>query len=693
MKMKLFPFSFALLLSISLFGQQKNTEIIWDEWGIPHIYAQNIEELGYAFGWAQMHSHGNLILELYAKSRGRASEYWGEEYFQNDQMVHTLGFPELAKVWWENQKPEIKPYATAFVDGMNAYAKAHPDRFEEAKKVALPVEHEDVMRHYLFVIYSRFVGGGDIGRSQYWSRRGSNTYAVSAERSASGNAMLVQNPHLPWFDEWLFYEGHLNAPGINTYGATLVGFPTLGIAFNEQLGWSHTNNTIDNADLYELTLKDQGYVLDGEVKPFKVMKKTLKVKQKDGTIAEKALDIYESEHGRILNQKGEKALAIRMPGYDRYHAALQWWKMGTAKNFNEFEAALKDVQIPFFNIMYADQKGDIFYMFNGQVPKRSSGDWGFWSNIVPGDDSKHIWTDVHSYAELPKIKNPPAGWLQNANDPPWTSTFPMQLNPKDFPPYMSPIRMSYRPQRSARMLAEDESITFDELVEYKLSTRWEMADRLLDDLFTAIDEHGSDLAKEAKTVLENWDRESNADSKGAALFYLWSNKFNPWNPQNYEEQWSLKAARTTPDGLADPKKAVALLEEAAKELKGGYGSLDIPWGEIYRITYNGLDLPGNGADGSVGVFRVAWSNGLEEDGKMHISGGDSWVSVIEFGDKVRAKALLSYGNSTQKDSPHNGDQLKLFSKNELRDVYFYREDVLPNAKRTETLMKGRFVEK
>ena len=220
-----------------------------------------------------------------------------------------------------------------------------------------------------------------------------------------------------------------------------------------------------------------------------------------------------------------------------------------------------------------------------------------------------------------------------------------------------------------------------------------MADRLLDDLFVAIDAHGSDLAKEAKTVLENWDRESNADSKGAALFYLWSNKFSPWNRKNYKEQWSLKAARTTPDGLADPKKAVALLEEAAKELKGGYGSLDIPWGDIYRITYNGLDLPGNGADGSVGVFRVAWSNGLEDDGKMHISGGDSWVSVIEFGDKVRAKALLSYGNSTQKNSPHNGDQLKLFSKNELRDVYFYREDVLPNAKRTETLMKGRFVEK
>ena len=692
MKMRLFTSLVLLLFCHFLAAQKDKTEIIWDEWGVPHIYAQNTEELGFAFGWAQMHSHGDLILELYGKSRGRAAEYWGEDHFENDQMVHTLGYPDLAVEWWENQHPAIKPYAVAFVKGMNAYAKAHPDKLDKDKKIVLPVENEDLMRHYLFVIYSRFVGGGDLGRSQYWSRRGSNTYAVSAKRSASGKAMLVQNPHLPWFDEWLFYEGHLNAPGINTYGATLVGFPTLGIAFNENLGWSHTNNTIDNADLYELTLKENGYELDGVVKPFTVSKKTIKIKQSNGGLKEQSIDIYESLHGRVVSQKEGKALAIRMPGYDRYNAALQWWNMGTANNFGEFEAALKDVQIPFFNIMYADKKGDIFYMFNGQVPKRSSGGWDFWSDIIPGNNSKYIWTDVHTFEELPKIMNPPAGWLQNANDPPWTSTFPMQLKPEDFPPYMSPVRMSFRPQRAARMLAEDESITFDELVAYKLSTRWEMADRLLDDLFVAIDKFGSDPSKRAKKVLESWDRESNADSKGAALFYLWSNKFSPWNAKNYETKWDLKNPRLTPDGLADPKRAVELLEKAVVEMEAGFGSIDVAWGDIYRIKYNGLDLPGNGADGSVGVFRVAWSNGLEDDGKMHISGGDSWVSVIEFGDKVRAKALLSYGNSTQAGSPHFGDQLQLFSKNELRDVYFYREDVLPHAKTVEILTNGTFTQ-
>lgn len=680
---------FTLLLSCNT-PAEENTKILWDEWGVPHIYAQNQEELGFSFGWAQMHSHANLILELYGKSRGQAAEYWGQDNLLNDQIVQTLGFPELAKEWWENQPAAYKSYAIEFTKGMNAYAEAHPDAIEESKKEVLPITETDIVSHYLFVIYTRFVGGGDLGQSQRWAEMGSNTYAVGSSRSASGNAMLVQNPHLPWFGEFLFYEAHLNAPDINAYGVTLLGFPTLGIAFNEHLGWSHTNNTIDNADLYELTLKDQGYVLDGEVQPFEARKKVLKVKQEDGSLKDEEITILQSEHGPIINQKEGKALAIRMPGFDQYFPTVQWWNMAKAKNFEEFEAALKPVQIPFFNIMYADKEGNIFYMFNGQVPIRASGDWDFWSGVVPGDKKEYIWTETHSFEDLPKVKNPAQGWLQNANDPPWTSTFPQALNHKDFPPYMAPTGMSFRPQRSARMLAEDESITFEELVEYKLSTRMEMADRLLDDLFEAVETNGSDLAKEAREVLANWDREADVDSEGAVLFYNWANKLGPWNPNTYEKPWDPKNARSTPDGLKDPSKAVKLLETAASEIKDGFGSLKVKWGDFFRLKYNGKDLPANGADGSVGVFRVAWPGGREEDGKLTVGGGDTWVSVIEFGDKVRAKVLLSYGNSTQPDSPHNGDQLDLFSKKELRDAWFYPEDLKGHVKKTEVLKDGKF---
>jgi len=318
------------------------------------------------------------------------------------------------------------------------------------------------------------------------------------------------------------------------------------------------------------------------------------------------------------------------------------------------------------------------------VPKRKQNDWGYWDRVIPGGKSEDIWTEVHPYADLPKVKNPAGHWLQNANDPPWTSTIPMTLNPDDYPGYMAPRNMAFRPQRSARMLMEDESITFEELQAYKLSTRLELADRILDDLFMAVDSLGSDKAKEAKTVLEAWDRTADADSKGMLLFFNWARKFGPWRGSNYATSWDINQPESTPDGLADPASAVQLLEQSALELEEKFGSMEVPWGDYYRINYNGKDLPANGVDGSLGVFRVAWPGGGDED-HMYVGGGDSWVGVIEFGDSVRAKVLLSYGNATQPNSEHFGDQLELFSKKEFRDAWFTKEAIKANTSHVELL--------
>ncbi|NNK88049.1 MAG: acylase, partial [Flavobacteriaceae bacterium] len=442
---------------------------------------------------------------------------------------------------------------------------------------------------------------------------------------------------------------------------------------------SHTDNTIDNTDTYELELKDGGYLLDGEVKPFETSTKTIAVRQENGTLEQQEIPIMKTVHGPVINKSDNKILAIRMVGMDRPNMFLQWWRMLNSTNFDEFESALEMAQIPFWNVMYADKEGEIFYLFNGLVPKRSQDAWDYWDRIIPGGKSEDIWTEVHDYADLPKVRNPEQGWLQNANDPPWTSTIPMTLNADDYPGYMAPRYMAFRPQRSARMLLEDESITHDELVEYKLSTRLEFADRILDDLFMAVDASDSEKAKEAKAVLEAWDREADADSKGMLLFFNWARKFGFWNNSNYAQGWDFENPHTTPDGLADPERAVQLLEQAALEIETKFGSLETPWGDYYRINYNGKNLPANGIDGGLGIFRVAWPGGSDEN-NMYVGGGDSWVGVIEFGEKVNAKVLLSYGNSTQKDSPHFGDQLELFSKKELRDAWFYKEDIQANTK-------------
>jgi len=689
-----FYYKFIILISLFFYSCESNflqeNTINWDSYGVPHIKASSKENLFFSQGWALMHNHANKVLKLYGKSRGRSSEYWGEKYISNDYLVHTLGFSELADQWELEQDPELKMIYSNFVDGMNAYAENNPNKIDDENKIVLPVTTKDVNLQGMYVVFTRFIGGDDLGRVQEWPDMGSNTYAIGPKKSASGNTMLVQNPHLPWSNEFLFTEYHFNLNGRNMYGANLVGMPGIAIGFNESLGWSHTDNTIDNADTYELNLIGNGYELDGEEKEFESTKKTILIKKEDGSLHENELTILKTLHGPVIKKTKDKVIAIRLVGLDRANMFLQWWKMLNSKNFDEFESALKMAQIPFWNVMYADKFGEIFYLFNGLVPKRKQDSWEYWNRIIPGGKSEDIWTDVHSYEDLPKVKNPESNWLQNANDPPWTSTIPMVLNPNDYPGYMAPKVMHFRPQRSAKMLIEDPSITFDELVEYKLSTRLEFADRILDDLFIAIDDFGSTNSKKAKKLLQKWDRKADVNSIGMLLFYHWSNKFNVDDNSTYTKPWNINDPLNTPDGLSDPQKAVRLLDESVVEIEEKFGRLDVKWGDYYRIKYNGIDLPANGIDGRLGVFRVAWP-GRSTDKNMYVGGGDSWVSVIEFGQKVRAKALLSYGNSTQKDSPNNGDQLVLFSKKELRDVWFYESELIPNIVKVEYKVNNKFI--
>jgi acyl-homoserine-lactone acylase len=165
---------------------------------------------------------------------------------------------------------------------------------------------------------------------------------------------------------------------------------------------------------------------------------------------------------------------------------------------------------------------------------------------------------------------------------------------------------------------------------------------------------------------------------------------NPYNEDIYVVKWNDKNPRTTPDGLADPKKAVAALDKVAAKIKSDFGTLAVPWGDAFRIRSRTVNLPANGAEGTYGSFRVTWPGG-EENHVKKVGGGDSWVGIIEFGEKIRANVLLSYGNSSQDDSPHNGDQLKLYSDKKLREAHFYPKDVEVNKKRREVFKNGGFI--
>jgi acyl-homoserine-lactone acylase len=694
---RLFPLVLLLLLALFITAGQRpqpaalassspaaaGTEILWDTWGVPHIFASDNEGLFRAFGWAQTQSHGDLILRLYGQARGRAAEYWGQQYLESDRWVRTVGMPTRAREWYQAQSPAFRRYLDAFAAGINDYAREHARQIADEVEIVLPVTATDVLAHVQRVIHFSFVTNPQAvaaGTRRWEPSAGSNTWAIAPQRSASKRALLLANPHLPWSDFYLFYESQLAGPGIDAYGATLVGFPVMGIAFNDYLGWSHTVNTHDGQDMYELTLAAGGYRWDGKAQAFEQEEQIIKVKQSDGKLREEKLVVRRSVHGPVVAEKGGKAIALRVAGIDQPGLCEQWWEMARAKNLKEFEAALKRLQIPMFTVMYADRDGHILHLFGGRTPARPKGDYN-WAGIVPGDTAATLWTKTHVYEELPRVLDPPSGWLQNANDPPWTTTFPLALKADDFPPYLAPRFMHFRAQRSARMLVEDESISFDELLKYKHSSRMELADRLLDDLIAAARRQGNELAKRAADALAAWDRSADAASRGAVLFQAFARELNrrSGSASPFATAWSENDPRFTPKGLAEPAKAVAALEAAAAQVQADYGALDVPWGEVFRVRQGQVDLPANGGPNELGIFRVVTYLPVENK-RFRAAGGDSYVAAIEFSNPVRAMALIGYGNASQPGSPHLTDQLPLFSRKELRPVWRARKEIEAHLK-------------
>ncbi|NJM65761.1 MAG: acylase [Acaryochloris sp. RU_4_1] len=686
--------SCAAILCIGIYpstAAPKSTEILWDSAGVPHIYGKTVPDLFRAFGWAQAKSHGNLILRLYGESRGRAAEYWGEDEVNTDRWVRTMGIPARAQTWYTAQTPEFRSYLDAFAAGINAYTQQHPDLIDDNVESVLPVQGVDVLAHLQHILHFTFMvnaeqiasltGSQPSARVHARSTLGSNAWAIAPSRSASGHALLLANPHTPWSGALLWYEAQLTAPGIDAYGASFVGIPVLNIAFNDHLGWTHTVNTHDGWDAYELAVTGGKYRFDGKLHPFKVETQSLKIKQADGTLREEQLTIQHAIHGPVVAQTGNKAMtagrsqtiALRVVGLDQPQALTQWWEMARAQNLTQFEAALKPLQIPMFSVLYADRAGHILHVFNGQVPIRIGGTFADWQGIVSGDTAKTLWTKTHAYESLPRVLDPPSGWLQNANDPPWTTTFPPVLRRDRYPAYMAPKGpMDFRPQRSARMLMADKQITFEEMIQYKHSTWMELADRLLDDLIPATQQYGNELARHAASVLAKWDRQANANSRGAVLFNFWLEAMD-FDPQ-FAVPWTEASPQTTPDGLADPARAVVALERAAAQVETTYKALDIPWGEVFRLRYGKVDLPANGGYGDLGIFRTLDFDPVAGN-RFQAVQGDAFVALIEFSNPVKAKVLNSYGNATQPNSPHLGDQLALFAQQELRPVLRSRQEI------------------
>jgi len=353
-------------------GAAGGGEILWDSFGVPHVYAKTEAGMFYGFGYAQTQSHGNLLLHLYGEARARAAEYWGDTFAAQDRWLIANDVPGRAARWYREQTPQFRADLDAFAAGINAYAKAHPDKLDPEVRKVLPISGVDVMAHaHRLMNYVYIAPEQGVMKSAADSDNGSNAWAVGPSRSASGHAMLLANPHLPWAPSQLtYYEANLTGPGgLSIYGATQVGLPVLRFAFTRDLGFTNTVNTILGYTSYKLTLAPGGYRFDGKTLPFRTENKSFKVRQPDGTLKTISFVQRYAVQGPVFDAPGGRTIAIKVAGLDRPGGLAQYWDMGRAKDWPTFEKALRRLQVPMFNIVYADRAGHILYLDNGILPK------------------------------------------------------------------------------------------------------------------------------------------------------------------------------------------------------------------------------------------------------------------------------------------------------------------------------------
>ncbi len=661
-------------------------EILWDRFGVPHIYAKTEEGGFYGFGYAQAQNHGDLVIRLFGEARGRAAEYWGETFADQDKWLIANAVPARSALWYRQQTPQMRRNLDAFADGINAYAAAHPERIASEVRQVLPISGIDVVAHshrlmnYVYIASDRKVLAGSTAPIA----GGSNAWAVAPSRSASGNTMLLANPHLPWAPSQLsYFEAHIITPTLTLYGATQVGLPVLRFGFNRDLGFTNTVNVIQGFTSYRLSPAEGGYRFDDKVRPFKTRTLSYKVRQPDGALKTVSFEQKTAVQGPVFTlADGKTSIALKVAGLDRPGMLQQYLDMGKARDWAGFQKALRQMQVPMFNIIYADRAGHIVYLDNGILPKHRDGDLRYWSAPVAGDTSATLWSDVHGYDDLPKLIDPPSGFVQNANDPPWLATWPRRLDPQDYPPYVAAVGpVSQRAQMSVKLLSGDGKIGFDEFVARKLTTTSLMAQRMLPDLIAAAAGSTDPDILSAVALLKGWDRRFEPDSRGALLFETWAGLFSPRNftdQSNYAVKWTLDDPLETPRGLKEPAVAIGMLKQAVAKTIELYAALDRPYGEVSRFHIGDVSLPGNGGFGNLGVFRtIGW--GPMRGGERTPVQGETWVSIVEFGTPMKAVGMMSYGNASQPGSKHNSDQLRFLASKTFRTLWIDRADVEQNV--------------
>ncbi|MGH8225849.1 MAG: penicillin acylase family protein [Gammaproteobacteria bacterium] len=733
-----------------------------DHYGVPHIFGPTDASVIYASAWVQANADWPLVERNFLRATGRASEFLGKETLGDDYLDRALQIPLLSREEYQRESPQMRSLLDAYAAGFNDWLAAHPKRqhwlkhvepwytlaflrfkyyqleflgysgFHKAMEKALlnsgwPTGTQNTSAVSTAMRQDNYVSGsmvrfaenirGPLGGTPI----GSNEWAVGPSRTADGHAMLLVNPHSPWFgpDRYLEIDLHSDQ-GLVFSGLARFGLLLPYMGNNENLGWTFTDNYPDIGDLYVEHFDEPNHPLTYRYgkghRTARTWTETVKVRVGDSgtvrTISEGAyaapiktnvggavstrtvkLRFWKTDHGPIIGlDKTGHPLAVRLAKLKQGGWNDQIYAMIRSHSFKQFKQAESRLDIPYMNLMYADDKGNIWYVYNGAVPKR---DPSFdYSKPVDGSNPRTTWHGYHKLSELPQVLNPKSGFLLNTNSSPMFATAGVPYTRKDFPSYMIGNEPNnFRARSSRRALEHLHHVTFDEFAHDIWNTHLALAD----DLIPQFQAGWAKLKKANSASLPQSLRPGAQDYK--MLEYV-VGQLSKWDRvariESVPTTWFMLSAELVyaqqQSGKAGPWVFMKALSRTLDALHKRWGTIEVPWGEINRLQRPPEDdpayfsdslpsLPVGGAPAAVFAFYPSLQLDLSQwtAGRHYGTAGNSFVKVIDFGSQIKARSVIEFGQSADPKSPHFFDQAPLYAQRMFKRAWFTLNQVKRHA--------------
>jgi acyl-homoserine-lactone acylase len=662
-----------------------DVRILRDTYGVPHIFGKTDADASYGLAYAHAEDDFLTIQQVLLAARGRLATVYGADSAPVDYSVQFLRIWDVVDANYDTLSPDTRALVEAYADGLNVYAAYHPDAtlpglFPVTGKdiVAASVQKSPLFFGLDKTLAHLFSDNPEVVPTPTAVDANSNAFAISPVRTSDAQTYLAVNSHQPWTGPVAWYEAHVHSDqGWDMSGGLFPVSPVIIHGHNRDLGWAFTVNHPDLIDVYRLTINPDNpnqYLYDGQWRDLEVRQAKLIVKIIGNLKFPVTREALWSVYGPAV-RNGDALYAVRFAGYGQVGIWEQLYRMNKASNFDEWQAAVRTRQLPTFNIVYADRTGNIYYLYNGLIPSRSEG--YDWSNYLPGDTSATLWTDYVPFEALPQVKNPSAGFVQNANGTPYRTTLdPDNPKPADYPPSMGvDTLISNRSLRMLELFGADDSITPEEFVQYKYDMHYSQDSEIPRwiNLLASAPPPSDPNQQAALELLKTWDLQVDPESRAAAVM-VYTIAFL------YQDH----ADAIKGDRLGQSNVDLAILQDsfgkAVKHLMDHFGVVDVEWQRVNRLQRGTVDLGlGGGPDILHAVYGI-----IQKDGRLAGNEGDSFVQLTVWGKNgsISTQSIHQFGSATLDEaSPHYADQSPLFVRRELKSAWFDETDIRAHLER------------